>query len=365
MAGIYVHIPFCRSKCAYCGFYSGPERGRGSEFAEALSGEWEERRSLLADDTVTTVYIGGGTPSVLDITLLDRIIRMFPVENTVEYTIEANPEDITADFARWLETTPVNRVSLGVQSLDDTELHGVGRRHSAQRALEAIDILYSYGISNISADLIYGLPGQTPESWRRSLRRMLDVKPEHLSCYLLSYEPGTRLWAMLQAGKISEASEELVTEMYETLIDMAHSAGYEHYEISNFSLPGYRSVHNSSYWHSIPYLGLGPGAHSWIGGRRGYNPSRLNDYILSHGRDFHVVEPENDSERFNDLVITAMRTSDGLNLAQCGSRREMVERAAASHLAAGLMERTATGNLRIAERSWLIADRILLDFIEV
>lgn len=345
MAGLYVHIPFCRHKCAYCDFYSGPLRGfRPDDYARALLREHVARR--LAD-AYQTVYIGGGTPSTLAPSLLEPLLRL----GRGEATVEVNPEDVTPQMAeRWL-AAGANRVSMGVQSLIDEELKAVGRRHSASQALEAFRILRRAGFDNISLDLIYGLPGQTPQSWRRSLEGVLELEPEHLSAYSLSYEPGTLLHTRLSMGKLRETPEEEVVEMYTDLCSLTAQARFEHYEISNFALPGRHSCHNSAYWDSTPYLGLGPGAHSFDGSVRSYNPPNLSAYMENPTASFRIEE-ETPVERHNDLLMTALRTARGLDPSMLTAR----ERTKASHL----LQPAADGRLRISEADWLRSDPIII-----
>lgn len=367
MAGIYVHIPFCHSKCAYCDFYSMPLRNE-ADFVESLINEYSSRKKELTED-VSTIYLGGGTPSCLSRKQLIRIFDLLPVDNAEEITIEINPEDATEDFIQWLhKSTPVNRVSMGVQSLNDNELKTIGRRHTAIEAVEAANRLLDCGF-NLSLDLIYGLPGQDTASWEKSLEGILSINPHHLSCYLLSYEPGTRLTAMKQAGKITEISDSGAQEIYEILCDRTSFAGYGHYEISNFSKPGFHSRHNSSYWNLTPYLGLGPGAHSFDGKIRRYNPGNLKGYLESKGVGITMVEQENDSERFNNFVITSLRTSKGMDLNLCSTifgnlRRCNVEKISEKFIREGVMWHKG-GLLGINSRNWLIADAIMVEFIEV
>lgn len=367
MSGIYVHIPFCHSKCAYCDFYSMPLRNE-ADFVDALINEYFSREKELIKD-ITTIYLGGGTPSCLSRSQLARIFNLLPVDNAEEITIEINPEDATEDFIQWLCTdTPVNRVSMGVQSLNDNELNRIGRRHSAIEAIEASHRLLDRGF-NLSLDLIYGLPGQDTASWENSLEGILKINPHHLSCYLLSYEPGTKLTAMKQAGKITEISDSGAQAMFEILCDKTACAGYEHYEISNFSKPGFHSRHNSSYWNLTPYLGLGPGAHSFDGKIRRYNPGNLKLYIENKGIGITVTEDENDSERFNDFVITSLRTAKGMSLEICAemfgySRRHRVEKIAEKYAKKDIMWRK-NSNIGINSRYWLTSDAIMTDFIEI
>lgn len=314
MAGLYIHIPFCHSKCSYCDFYSMPDTKHTDAYVDALIQEWHMRKSEISAP-FTTVYIGGGTPSILPPEKLKRLVESLPCDNLTEFTIEANPEDVTIDYTRFISNLGINRVSIGIQSFSDTELKMINRRHSGKDAEEALLALRRGGIKNISGDLIYGLPGQTIISWQESLDRLVDSGVEHISAYSLSYEPGTRLHAMLSSGKIIETDEETVNEMYHRLTETLRKAGYEHYEISNFALPGKRAVHNSSYWHFTPYLGLGTAAHSFDGTTRRANRRGIGAYInaISAGNPFYDVETESADELYNDYIITALRTAEGIN----------------------------------------------------
>lgn len=320
MAGVYVHIPFCRAKCSYCDFYSLANHRLMPEYVGALEREWDARRHELGAERIETIYIGGGTPSVMPADDIARIISFLPTEHVTELTVEANPENIDDATVRAWQSAGVNRVSIGVQSLVDSELKAVGRKHTASRALEAIEILHRQGISNVSADLIYGLPGQTIESWRRSLEGLIQSSVTHLSAYSLSFEPGTRLYRQLQQGIVTEADDGLSADMYRLLCRVAREAGFEHYEISNFAKPGSRSAHNSSYWNLTPYLGLGPGAHSLgADGIRRFTPPDLKYYVNNPEASVQTDE-EDDDERFNDLILISLRTSHGLDLSMVDSR---------------------------------------------
>ncbi|MDE5826363.1 MAG: radical SAM family heme chaperone HemW [Duncaniella sp.] len=369
---LYIHIPFCRSKCAYCDFYSTPRREWMEECVSSIINEWKVRSANLTEG-IDTLYIGGGTPSTLPPRLLETLLEALPLDSSTlrEATIEANPEDVTVDWVRFIvSSTPLRRVSMGIQSFSDTELRAIGRRHSAARAAEAVTTLREGGIGNISCDLIYGLPGQNQESWERSLSTLLGIRPEHISAYLLSYEPGTRLNAMLEAGKISEADETTVERMYAFLCEATAKAGYRHYEISNFALPGREAVHNSSYWDGSPYIGLGPGAHSWDGKTRSFNPSDLKGYIAHRGEDVGITEEETTDNLFNDLLITRLRTSRGVSLYEIrtvyGDGIAETFETQASHLVSdGLMTRSQDGHYTIPESHWLTSNSILLQLIRV
>lgn len=282
-----------------------------------------------------------------------------------ELTVEANPEDVDFGFADFIASvSPSARVSMGVQSLIDSELAVIGRRHSADDSVKAYRILRDRGISNISLDLIYGLPGQSLDSWKCSVDGLLNLRPEHISAYLLSYEPRTRLWAMLENGKIVEASEDLVSGMYDYLCEALRDAGYEHYEISNFALPGYRARHNSAYWDGSEYVGLGPGAHSFVDGKRGYNLPSLKDYIATRGCGVYREDPEDDMSRFNDRVITALRTSSGLCLNDLRLYPDSYG-SAVRLLSEGLLAECGDGRISIPERMWLRSDYVMRELIVV
>ncbi|MCM1522166.1 MAG: radical SAM family heme chaperone HemW [Muribaculaceae bacterium] len=368
-AMLYVHVPFCHAKCAYCDFYSTPRSEWMESWVEAVLQERDER--CPEEFAPSTVYLGGGTPSSLPLPLLVRLIRGLHLpERLEEFTIEANPEDVTPEWVAGIIELGVDRVSMGIQSLDDEQLRFIGRRHTAAEAVEAVRTLREGGIDNLSLDLIYGLPGQSVESWRRSLDMLLDLRPEHLSAYLLSYEPQTRLGVMLSKGKVKEAAEETVAEMYGYLCEATRRAGYEHYEISNFALAGCRAVHNSGYWNETPYIGLGPGAHSFFNGARGYNPSNLHEYLKKGGRGVHVVEEEDENNRFNDLLMTSLRTSTGIDPEsvshQFGSHiRLAFESDYPRLLSVGDLTRTPSGSLRIPEERWLLSNQIILKMIIV
>lgn len=366
----YLHIPFCHAKCAYCDFYSMPVKGREKmqeAFVSAVAGEIDGRVGGI--ERFDTLYFGGGTPSSLPLRLLGRLCELFfsgvPVEEVTEFTIETNPEDVTDEYVSFLQSLPVKpRISMGIQSFDDRELSFIGRRHTSRDVEQAFHRLREGGIDNISLDLIYGLPSQDQDSWSRSLEKILGLHPEHISAYLLSYEPGTRLYSMLSAGKVDEAPDDLVEKMYDLLCRKTREAGYSHYEISNFALPGRRAIHNSSYWTFEEYIGLGPGAHSFHKGRRGYNRSTLKDYIATGGLGVYEQEDFDEMSRFNDRIITSLRTDRGLDpamLAEFPEAQEEAERLISS----GMLVRNPAGSLVIPEELWLQSDSIMRDLIRV
>ena len=372
MAGLYIHIPYCHAKCSYCDFFSTPRADTIDQYIEALLVELALRRNEIADE-FTTIYIGGGTPSILNEIQLARLVegigKTVDIASLDEFTIEANPEDVTPRWCEIIKRLGINRVSMGIQSFDDEQLLTINRRHSSQDAVDAIETLRSSGIDEISCDLIYGLPGQTLDSWKRSLSRLLDYDLPHFSSYLLSYEPGTRLFQQLKHGKVEEASEELAQEMYYYLIADAASHGYEHYEISNFSKPGHNAVHNSNYWRDLPYLGLGVSAHSFDGKERRFNANKIKDYIdcLSQRMLYCEVEEETADERHNDYIIVALRTAQGIDLKRYKADWGTDRYNQLLSLAQQFIDRqqmTLNGDyLAIAEEYMLISDRIMVEFI--
>ena len=324
MAGIYIHIPYCKSKCIYCDFFSvGMVNPDFSRYIDCVIREFQYRKGELGGEDIKTLYIGGGTPSLIPVMLIDKISKAFePLGTIEEFTIEVNPDDVTEEYADSLSRTSVNRVSMGVQSFDDEELRLLGRRHNSKGAVDAVDRLKKSGFSNISIDLIYGIPGQSLESWRKSVDMAIAMDVPHISAYGLTYEDGTRLMQMLKKGVIREAADEVYVEMFEVLCSKLREAGYEHYEISNFARPGMHSRHNSAYWDFTPYIGLGPSAHSFDGKLRRYNPVGIRKYIDSIEEKGYAysVDGETDDELYNEWVMTRLRTSSGLDLADLRER---------------------------------------------
>lgn len=373
MSGLYIHIPYCHSKCAYCDFYSRPIADNAESYIEALLGELEIRLDEIPAN-IHTIYIGGGTPSILSKELFTRLTSgIFSKINTSslkEFTVEVNPEDVSNELLQFYQSCGVNRISMGIQSFNDECLKAVERRHNAATAIEAMELLSKSGI-NYSADLIFGLPKQDISIWESSLRKLLSYKPPHFSAYLLSYEPGTRLYARLISGKVTEASEKLSGEMYQLLTQLAQEAGYCHYEISNYALPEYNSMHNSNYWNYTPYLGLGVSAHSFDGNIRRFNPNNINEYIarIKAGRTYYEVEKSDIYSKFNEYIITSLRTKNGLNLKklknifpeQITTQFEQD----ASNLISVSKLLSKDDQITIPEKDWLISDAILRELIQI
>ena len=392
---IYVHIPFCRSFCTYCDFYSEvAAKCRGaqdvrkqeelfSQFADALVAEVRMRGQEITDDT-NTLYIGGGTPSVLPLCVFERLLEALrevghggPYD---EFTVEVNPEDIVdrgEDYVKGLLALGVNRISMGVQSFDDRILKFMNRRHSADVARKAYAILEDAGVRNISVDLIFGLPQLSDDQWDDTLKAVLEISPsgrppQHISAYQLSVEPGSMLARLVEKGRFEEASEELCEHQYAMLCEALAGAGYHHYEISNFAQPGCQAVHNSAYWRHVPYVGLGPGAHSFgdmspchcktLARRlvRQWNRPDLKAYIAD---PVSVQENEIlDEEQLTlEKIMLALRTSDGIEASFLEGHCDRV--ALARALECGSLVRISDGRIRIPETRFFVSDGIIADIV--
>ncbi|MDX9726700.1 MAG: radical SAM family heme chaperone HemW [Bacteroidales bacterium] len=320
MAGIYIHIPYCKSFCSYCDFYHVLLPEDTDPLIDSLIAEASLRSGYLAGETVATIYIGGGTPSVLpaDRTafLLNSISKLFTVESGSEITIEINPDDTDTDYMKALLDNGFNRISIGVQSLRDQDLRLLNRRHTAKQASLAIESALAAGFGNVSVDLIYGIPGLDAEAWAENLDRTLSYGIKHLSAYHLTVEPGTLLSKMKEKGVFNETDEEDSNNQFSMLVEKTASAGFIQYEISNFALPGFFSVHNSNYWRQVKYLGLGPSAHSFNGYSRQWNERDVKKYIKSvkSGKLSFEREELDRRTRFNEYIMTSLRTVWGINL---------------------------------------------------
>jgi oxygen-independent coproporphyrinogen-3 oxidase len=320
MAGIYIHIPFCRKICNYCDFYHIISSGDHSQFLNALSREAELRQNYAGNEPVSTIYIGGGTPSVLSAdelkNVLDGVKKHFSVEQSCETTIELNPDDITLQYQKDLKKAGFNRISLGVQSWRDEDLKMLNRRHTAEQAVKALQDTFRAGFENVTIDLIYGIPGMSLKAWESNLEQSLRYDIKHLSAYHLTIEPGTVFGKMKEKGLFEEAGEEKSNSEFNILVKKMESAGFIHYEISNFGKPGYFSIHNSNYWKQVPYIGLGPSAHSFSGYSRQWNVSDLNKYIIgvNEGSSYFEKEDLDLKTRFNEYIMTSLRTMWGIDL---------------------------------------------------
>ncbi len=375
MAGLYIHVPLCVSRCIYCDFYSNTDRSVAHRLVDGLCAEMRMRRSYLKGETVQTVYLGGGTPSVLPVNelarLFDTAAQLFDLK-LEEVTVECNPDDVTPEYAAALAALPVNRVSMGVQSFNDDDLKTINRRHSAQQALNAVQNLRNAGITNISIDLIYGLPNQTVEGWQHNLDVAISLGVPHLSAYSLTYEEGTVLYRMMEEGRVKPVPEELSLQFYQMLCSALKNAGFEHYEISNFSLPGMAAKHNSSYWNGTPYLGIGPSAHSFDGESRQWNVADTKSYLaaIEKGELDCEVECLSPSEAFNDRVLTSLRTARGLDLVRLKADfpqfYDQCMRAAEVSVKAGHLQFSPDGAiLKLTPDGIFVSDAVFVDLMQV
>jgi len=355
MAGIYIHIPFCKSRCIYCGFYSTTGLELRRHYIDALCREWQLRQQELKEP-LDTIYLGGGTPSQLTSEQLRQLFAALP-HATTEVTIECNPDDVSASYAAALSQLPINRVSMGAQTFDDQRLHFLHRRHTSAQVLQAVQHLRDAGIRNISIDLMYGFPDETQEDWQRDIDAAIALNVEHISAYCLMVEEDTPLYHM----GTNPCDEESERQMYELLIDKLTAAGYEHYEISNFARPGYRSRHNSSYWHDVPYIGLGAAAHSYDGQGRQWNVADIQQYIKAIERGCIPCEREelDNDTHYNDRVTVALRTSDGLDLTTLSDRhRQYCLKEAQQFLTDGLL--TMNGQRMVLTRKGLFVSDMVM-----
>lgn len=325
MSSLYVHVPFCRRKCIYCDFYSVGERLADWEsLVRKYLEEFDARRGEIPLPA-KTLYLGGGTPSLMPVEQLSVLVEALSArgaigESTTERTIEINPDDVTAEKAAAWQRLGLNRFSIGVQSFDDTLLHTIGRRHDAASARRAVETLKPLG--DVSLDLIFALPEQTVEQWRQTVAEAVALRPQHISAYALMYEEGTPLTRRRDNGTIREADDDTYLAMFSYLSDALAAAGYRQYEISNYALPGHESRHNSAYWDGTPYLGLGPAAHSYDGRRtRRANPADIRRY-LSHDftNRFYTEETLTDSELAEEYLLTRLRTARGIDLSDFRQR---------------------------------------------
>ncbi|MGL4518645.1 MAG: radical SAM family heme chaperone HemW [Phocaeicola sp.] len=375
MAGIYLHIPFCKMRCIYCDFYSTTQSNQKEAYIQALCKELVERKEYLQQAPIKTIYLGGGTPSQLSENdfehLFETIYTHYQVVPDAEITLEANPDDLTPSYLASLRRLPFNRISMGVQTFHEATLKLLKRRHTAQQAIDAYNGCREAGFQNISLDLMYGLPGETLSIWEKDLEQILALRPEHISAYHLIYEEDTVLWKLRETNRVEEANEEDSLRFFEQLIERLKGAGYEQYEISNFSLPGLHSKHNSSYWTGEPYIGCGPSAHSYNGESRMANVASLKEYLagIEQGTSISEVEELELYTRYNDFVIISLRTMWGLSLPKLKEQygTELYEyclRMAAPYIAQQKLEQTEE-KLRFTQAGIFLSDGIMSELLWV
>ena len=379
MAGLYLHVPFCSSECSYCAFYSVTNNQLKQDYIEAVCKELYLRKHFFQDihlknnqfdPIVNTVYFGGGTPSCLSESDFEKIFNAIYDcfgSSFEEVTIECNPDDITLPYAKILKKY-ANRISLGIQTFNNDQLKLINRRHNAEEAIKAVNIIKDVGISNISIDLIFGFPKETLTDWLFDINQAIKLDVQHVSAYSLMFEEGTKLYHLLQKEEIEQISEELSVEMYDVLIDKLSEAGLAQYEISNFAKPGFESRHNSSYWNETSYLGVGPSAHSYNLSTRSWNVSNVSQYVKSISKGILPLEEEQIDviTRYNDLITTALRTKEGihLNTLQEDYAQYLLEQSS-DFIKEGTMIKTSDNRLALTRKGYYISDAIMAELIKV
>jgi len=373
MAGIYIHIPFCKKLCFYCDFYHVITAEDNSAFIKALLKETSQRKDYIGNEPVTTIYLGGGTPSVLSIDeisiILDHLRKLFTITENCELTIELNPDDVNPVYLKGLHGLGINRISLGIQSWRDVDLKMLNRRHDSSRATTALIETFKAGFENVTIDLIYGIPGMSAAEWKENLDLTFSFGIKHFSAYHLTIEKGTVFGKMQEKGLLTEIEEEESSVLFNILIEKAEAAGFIHYEISNFGKPGFFSIHNTNYWRQINYLGIGPSAHSFNGYSRRWNVSDLKDYIKSvnSGKPYFQSEELDSKTRFNEYIMTSLRTMWGLDLDYIEKTFEKegydyVVNMSGKYKEYGLMKQDKK-NLVLTNQGKMISDNIISDFM--
>lgn len=371
MAGIYIHIPFCVSKCAYCDFFSSTHLECRDAVLEAIIGEMRSERDYINDEPVRTLYVGGGTPSLCTPGNLQRFADtardLWDCSGLKEITVEANPDDLTTSYLEELAGTDINRLSIGVQSFFDSHLAFMNRRHSASTAFDAIGRAQSAGFTNITIDLIYGVPDMSLREWEQNLDTAVSLGVQHISAYHLTVEPGTPLGRIYEKGGFDAVDESIGEKQFRMLHGKLTAAGFEHYEVSNFARDGFRSKHNSSYWDGTAYLGIGPSAHSYDGTSRRSCPASLGDYLGS-GAIKYEIERLSDRDRYNEYIMTSLRRVEGVDTTFI--EREFGDRLAgrlrsgiSKFMDAGTVVRDGT-RYHIKPENFLVSDDVIRDLFE-
>ena len=372
MAGIYIHIPFCKRKCHYCNFFSLATTKYRNEFQKALLQEIKERKNYLNHEKIESIYFGGGTPSLFSVDaikeILDRIYHYFEIDTAAEITLEANPDDLSLHYLKQLKQTVVNRLSIGIQSFNDEELKYVNRVHNSTEAIESVYHAKEVGFTNLSVDLIYGIPNSTINSWERNLEIVEKMQVSHLSAYSLTQEPNTAYDILVKKGKLQAPIDEQAVAQYELLQDFLAKLNMEQYEISNYAADKKYALHNTNYWYGVPYLGLGPSAHSFNGESRQWNIAHLADYISSA----EIGEPKSELEvlsivdKWNERIMTGIRTKWGLDLAVLqqefsAEKRLIFQEQTQRYIAEGLLQQNRS-IYKLTEKGKLFADGIAAEF---
>ena len=366
---MYIHIPFCKQACHYCDFHFSTSMKRKGELVDSLCTELLLRKEEVSGE-VETIYFGGGTPSLLTSEelqqLFDTVFGNFPVAEDAEITLEANPDDLSEEKLKMLADSPINRLSIGVQSFFEEDLRMMNRAHNEKEALESIATAKKY-FDNISIDLIYGIPGMSRERWKKNLETALELQVPHISSYALTVEPRTALKKMIETGKIAAVDEDIAREHYELMIEVLEAAGFENYEFSNFGKPDYFSRNNTAYWFGKPYLGIGPSAHSFDGDRRKWNINNNILYIKAIGKGELPLEAEELSlpDKYNEHVMTRLRTKWGISLNEIEEKfgenyRIYLVKESQRFLSDGLLELEGD-SLRISRKGKFLSDGIAAD----
>ena len=363
MAGIYLHIPFCKQACHYCDFHFSVNQDKKNDLVAALLKEASIRKEELQNEPIKTIYFGGGTPSLLSadalLRIFDTLAENYNLSALQEVTLEANPDDLTAAYLRELRHSPVNRLSIGIQSFREVDLKMMNRAHDAKQALRCVPESTDIGIENISIDLIYGIPGLSLAEWNKNLQTALALPINHLSSYCLTVEPRTKLAKLVSSGELPNVNDDLAASHFEMLIETTEAAGIPWYEVSNFAKPGMESKHNSSYWANEHYVGLGPGAHSFNGVKRSWNVSSNTAYIQQI--DKNVLPSENEvltsEEKFNEYLLTALRTRKGLSFTELNNRCDSTK---INEIKAVLQEKAAQGLVTIHNDGAVLTTKGLL-----
>lgn len=370
---MYIHIPFCKQACHYCDFHFSTSLKKKPAMVEALCKELLFRKNEISEP-VETIYFGGGTPSLLKKEELEHIFKViydnYSVTEDPEITLEANPDDLSEEKIKMLAHSPVNRLSIGVQSFFEKDLKLMNRAHNEQEALKCIQLAKKY-FDNISIDLIYGIPGMSNERWRENLQIALDLEVPHISSYALTVEPKTALKSMIEKGKISPVDEDLARQQYEIMIEVLEQAGFDNYEFSNFGKPGYFSRNNTAYWFGKPYLGIGPSAHSFDGEKRSWNVSNNSLYLKALEKGEIPAEEEflNEEDRYNEYVMTRLRTKWGISLNEVESRfgrkaKDYLLNEAKSLVKKGFLEREAD-TIKVSRKGKFLSDGIAAELFLV
>lgn len=373
MAGIYVHIPFCRQKCYYCDFYKTVNTSLTKKFISALENEVVQRKNYLEYELIETIYFGGGTPSVLNemelTEILDFLNLHFNVSSTAEITFEANPDDLSVDYLHEIYHAGVRRLSIGIQSFQNEFLKKMNRRHDASQAIEAVENAARIGFTDISVDLIYGLPGLARDQWKADLKQVFQLPVQHLSAYHLTYHKGTPFYTWLKKGTLKVLNENESIWQFQTLIQMAKDNGFEQYEISNFAKDKKYSKHNSSYWMGVKYLGLGPSAHSFNGISRSWNVSHIESYIkaVAAGLPYSEEEILSEINKYNEYILTRIRTIWGVSFEELkttfGTERAIYFQQNIEKYIASDLVKQQSGIYTLTENGMFVSDEIMANLM--